>query len=74
MPLRPDNTLISNREMLLELAAAPFRAIASLFGTLAISTARVRTLQEIAAITDEELHAKGLTRADVISQAFRHDG
>ncbi|MEL6684578.1 MAG: DUF1127 domain-containing protein [Pseudomonadota bacterium] len=74
MSLRPDNTLISNREMLLELAAAPFRAIASLLGTLAISSARVRTLQEIAAIPDEELRAKGLTRADVISQAFRHDG
>ncbi len=74
MSLRPDNTLISNREMLLELLAAPFRALGSAMQGFATSTARAQTLRELAAISDEELQARGLTRADVVSMAFRHDG
>jgi len=35
MSLRPDNTLISNREMLLELLVMPFRAIDKLLYNLA---------------------------------------
>ena len=74
MSLRPDNTLISNREMLLELFAAPFRAIGSVLKSFATSTARTQTLRELAAISDEELHARGLTRAEIVTLAFRNDG
>ncbi len=74
MSLRPDNTLISNREMLLELLAVPFHAMGTALKSLATSTARAQTLRELAAISDEELKARGLTRADVVGFAFRHDG
>lgn len=74
MSLRPDNTLISNREMLLELLAAPFVAIGAALQSIAINTAHAQTLRELAAISDEELKARGLTRADVVCIAFRHDG
>ena len=74
MSLRPDNTLISNREMLLELVAIPLRAVGSALRGLATSTARSQTLRDLAAMSDEELKARGLSRAEVVSMAFRHDG
>ncbi len=73
MSLRPDNTLISNREMLIELVLTPFRALGAAIENYAVSNARTQTLQAIAAIPEEELRAKGLTRADVVSMNFRHD-
>ena len=73
MSIRPDNTLISNREMLLELLATPFRALGALLHHLAENNSRTQALQAIAAIPEEELRAKGLTRTDAISMAFRHD-
>ncbi|PJI85277.1 hypothetical protein BC777_3278 [Yoonia maricola] len=74
MSLRPDNTLISNREMLAELLAMPFRMTAGLLKNFATNTARAQALREIAAIPEETLRAKGLTRADLITMTFRHDG
>ncbi|MEJ8561458.1 DUF1127 domain-containing protein [Yoonia sp. GPGPB17] len=74
MSLRPDNTLISNREMLLELLSVPFRALGSALQTIASNTARAQALRELAMISDEELKARGTTRAEVISMTFRHDG
>ena len=73
MSLRPDNTLISNREMLLELLATPFRAIGNVFYKLAENNSRTLAIQAINAIPEAELRAKGLTRADAIAMAFRHD-
>ena len=73
MALRPDNTLISNREMLVELISTPFRAMGAAIENLMVSNSRTQALQAIAAVSDEELRAKGLTRADLISMAFRHD-
>ena len=74
MSLRPDNTLISNRDMLLELLSAPFRAMGSALQGIATNTARAQALRELSVISDEELKARGTTRADVISMTFRHDG
>ncbi len=73
MAFHSDNTLISNREMFIELALAPFRAIGRVLVSLAENNSRTQALQAIAAISDEELAAKGLTRADAISMTFRHD-
>ncbi len=73
MALRPDNTLISNREMLTELVLAPFRAIGRTLEYLAVSNARTQALQEIAAIPEDQLRAKGVTRAELIGMTFRHD-
>ncbi len=73
MSIRPDNTLISNREMLLELLATPFRAVDALLHNLAENSSRMQALQTIAAIPESELRAKGMTRADAISMTFRHD-
>jgi hypothetical protein len=73
MAFHSDNTLISNREMLVELALAPFRAIGRVLTNLAENNSRTQALQAIAAISDEELAARGLTRAQAISMTFRHD-
>jgi len=73
MSLRPDNTLISNREMLVELFATPFHAIGRILENLMVNNSRTQALKAIADISDEELHAKGLTRADIVSMTFRHD-
>ncbi len=73
MTFRPDNTLISNREMLAELVLTPFRAFARLLESLAENNSRAQALAAVSAIPEEELRAKGLTRADAISMVFRHD-
>lgn len=73
MALRPDNTLISNREMLLELLATPFRALGVLLHNMAENNSRMQALQAIAAIPEADLRAKGLTRAEAVSLTFRHD-
>lgn len=73
MTLRPDNTLISNREMLTELVLMPFRAVVRVMEKLSESNARTQALAEVGAMTDEELRAKGMTRADAIAMVFRHD-
>ncbi|MDP5358664.1 MAG: hypothetical protein NWR52_00700, partial [Paracoccaceae bacterium] len=73
MALRPDNTLITNREMLTELLLVPFRKIGAILEGLAVSNSRTQALKEIAAIPEEQLIAKGVTRADLISMTFRHD-
>ena len=73
MPIRPDNTLISNREMLSELVMKPLRAIGSMLEGMAVSNSRTQALQAIWDIPEEELRVKGLTRADVVSMTFRHD-
>lgn len=73
MAIRSDNTLISNSEMALELALVPFRALGNLIVSLAENNSRTQAIQAINAIPEEELRAKGLTRAQAISMAFRHD-
>ena len=73
MSLRPDNTLISNREMFIEVLAMPFRTIAHLVEKLAENNSRTQAIQAINAIPEAELRAKGLTRADAIAMTFRHD-
>ncbi|WP_108813924.1 DUF1127 domain-containing protein [Loktanella sp. Alg231-35] len=73
MTLRPDNTLISNREMLQELVLMPFRAMARLLEGMTESNSRAQALAAVSAIPEDDLRAKGLTRADAISMVFRHD-
>lgn len=73
MSLRPDNTLISNREMLVELLATPFHALGRILESLMVNNSRSQALKAIAEISDEELRAKGLTRSDMIAMVFRHD-
>lgn len=73
MAIRPDNTLISNREMAIELLLAPFAAFGTLMHNLAENNSRMQALQALSTITDAELQARGLTRADAVSQTFRHD-
>ena len=73
MTIQPDNTLISNREMLLELASKPFRAIGSAIHWLAENNARMQAVNAISSMTDAELAAKGLTRAEAVGMVFRRD-
>lgn len=73
MAIHSDNTLISNREVLVELALKPFQAIGQLLTRLAENNSRTQALAAIAAIPDTELAARGMTRAEAISMTFRHD-
>lgn len=73
MALHPDNTLITNREMLVEVVMTPLRAIGRFMIAVAESNARTQALYAINAMSDAELEAKGLTRAEAVSQAFRYD-
>ena len=73
MAIHTDNTLISNRELLVALALKPFQAIGRLLTSLAENNSRTQALAAIAAIPDADLAARGLTRAEAISMTFRHD-
>ena len=73
MSIRPDNTMITTREMMVELVLAPFRAFGHLIESLAESNARVQSLRAISEMSDAELEAKGYTRADYVAMMFRHD-
>jgi uncharacterized protein YjiS (DUF1127 family) len=73
MAFRSDNSLISNREMLVELALVPVRAIGRMFVYLTERNSRTQTLRALSEISDEQLAARGLTRAQVVSMAFPHD-
>ncbi|MEL6838961.1 MAG: DUF1127 domain-containing protein [Pseudomonadota bacterium] len=70
MALRPDNTLISNREMFVEL----FHKIGEIFAALVTRSPRYAAVETLNRTSDAELASKGLTRAQVAEQLFRHDG
>ena len=74
MALRPDNTLISNREMLTELVLAPFYALVRWIDRIGESRARAQALSAIGELSDAQLAARGLTRADAIAMVFRKEG
>jgi hypothetical protein len=73
MAFQSDNTLISNREMLTELALAPFRALGRALVFLGENNSRTKALDTISTLTDAQLAERGLTRAEAVSQIFRHD-
>ena len=73
MALRPDNTLISNRETLIELLLAPFRALVRGIERMAEQNARTQALRAIADMPEAELRAKGLTRSEAASLVLHHD-
>ena len=73
MALRPDNTLITNREMASELLLAPFAAVARWIENYAVSNARTQAIRAVTEMTDAELQAKGLTRAEAMRMVFPHD-
>ena len=72
MALNPDNTLISNREMIVELVSAPLRAVGAMLEHLAVENSRTRALRAITEIPEEELRRKGLSRAEFAGMAFHH--
>jgi uncharacterized protein YjiS (DUF1127 family) len=73
MAFQSDNTLISTSEMIVELALTPLRALGRGLAYLTEHNSRAQTLRALAAISDDQLAARGLTRAEVVSMAFRHD-
>jgi len=73
MALHADNTLISNREVIAELVLTPLRAFGAMIEKLAVENSRTRALRAIADIPEEELRAKGLSRAEFANMAFHHD-
>lgn len=75
MAFQSDNSLISNTEVLTELGyalLAPFRAFGAAMIKMAENNPRVRALNAITEMTDEELAAKGLTRDQAIRNAVPH--
>mgnify|MGYP001800451454 CR=1 FL=1 len=73
MAIRPDNTLITTREMLIELVTKPLLVIENALAALGTSHARAQALKAVAAIPESKLQANGMTRAEAVSMAFRHD-
>ena len=67
MAYQADNTLISNREMLVELIAAPFRSLFEFLVRMAEANPRMVALRTLSETSDEELAARGLTRQGVIT-------
>lgn len=73
MAFQSDNTLISNREMIVQMALVPLCALGRGLVYLTENNSRAQTLRALAAVSDEQLAARGLTRAEVVAMAFRHD-
>lgn len=67
MAYQADNTLISNREMVVELIAAPFRSLFECLVRMAEANPRMVALRTLSETSDEELAARGLTRQGVIT-------
>ncbi|WP_019954558.1 DUF1127 domain-containing protein [Yoonia vestfoldensis] len=73
MAFQSDNTLMSTGEMIVELAMTPLRALGRGIVYLTENNSRAQTLRALAAISDDQLAARGLTRAEVVAMAFPHD-
>ncbi len=69
------NTLMSTPEMVLTLIAKPFRRFGTTLGhwieNNALAQARMKAATEVAQMTDEELEARGMSRAFAIQLALR---
>ena len=72
MAYQADNTLISNREMIGELLVAPFRWIYGGLMYMAENSYHAQALSRINKLTDEELAARGLTRAEAVREAMNY--
>ena len=72
MAYQADNTLISNREMIGDLLAAPFRWLFDGMMYLAENNYRSHALQQVNALTDEQLAERGLTRAEAVREALNY--
>lgn len=71
--MQTDNTLISNREMLAELFATPFRAMAAGLMRMVETNGRTQAIREVVTLSEQELRAKGLNRSEAVTRAFHHD-
>ena len=67
MAYQADNTMISNREMLVELITAPFRSMLEFLIRMAEADPRMVALRTLSETSDAELAARGLTRQGVVS-------
>ena len=74
MAYQADNTLISTREMLTELIAAPFRSFFDFLIRMAENDPRMLSLQALSRKTDAELAALGRTRQGELSRIMGGHG
>lgn len=63
------NTMITTREMVASFLALPFQAIAKFFTNL--QSSRMEQLDALNAMSDEDLAARGLTRAQAVQAILR---
>lgn len=66
----PNSHLITNFEILTELAATPFRALGNALIRSAERNPRYLAVQKINALSDAELAALGLTRAEAVRRTL----
>ena len=66
MTALPNSHVISNTETLLELIAAPFRALGDLLIRVGENHPRAKAIEELSQISDEQLAAQGLTRVEAV--------
>lgn len=68
MAYQADNTLISNREMLVELIARPFAAIFNYLVDMAEAGPQMQKLRALSEISDAELETRGRTRQGEVAR------
>lgn len=65
------NTMMTNREMALAVVALPFQAIARFIREMGQKTSRMEPLSELHALSDADLAARGVTRAQAAQLMLR---
>jgi uncharacterized protein YjiS (DUF1127 family) len=65
------NTMMTNREMAAAVVVLPFQAVKRFFVDLMMNTARARQLAALNELSDADLEARGVTRAEAAQLILR---
>lgn len=68
MAYQADNTMITNREMLVALIARPFVAVFEFLVAIAEASPKLKQLKALGETSDADLASRGLTREGEISR------
>ncbi|MBB5723161.1 uncharacterized protein YjiS (DUF1127 family) [Loktanella ponticola] len=65
------NTMMTNREMALAFVRVPFQAVKDVFVAFAHAVSRAEQLETLNEMSDEDLAARGMTRAEAAQAILR---
>jgi len=66
------NTMMTNREMGFALLRAPFQAMKNMFASMAQTISRAEQLDALNNMSDDDLAARGISRADAAQTILRN--